>query len=64
MGKLVCMFSLDAAWETFAVAAASGTDMAREIVWCRSTAEKIGVGGIPVLGIRSDAAADNVVMPS
>ena len=64
MGKLVCIFSLDAARETFAGAAASGTNMTREMVWCRSTAEEIGSGGIPVLEIRSDAAADNVVMPS
>jgi hypothetical protein len=64
MGELICMFSLDAAWETFAGAAASGTDMAREMVWCGSTAEKIGAGGRPVLRIRSDAAADNVVVPS
>jgi hypothetical protein len=64
MGKLVCIFfPLDAAWEMFAGAAAPGTDMARKMDWRGSTAEKIGAGSIPVLKIRSDAAADGVVMP-
>jgi hypothetical protein len=64
MGKLVCMLSLGAAWDTFAEAATSGKDMVCEVVWCKSTAENIGAGWISVLKVGSGAAVDNVVVPS
>lgn len=54
MGKLMCLFPFDAAWETFVRADKEGEEVARELNWCKTVAVRVTEMGLPVLRWRSD----------
>jgi hypothetical protein len=53
VGKLICLFPFDSAWETFLRADNQGQELARELDWCKTTAQRVTEMGLPILKWRS-----------
>jgi hypothetical protein len=50
VGRLVSLFSFDAAWDTFSrFSRTYSIDLEREVFWCRNTARRYDACGLPVL---------------